>query len=125
MTALGKEKIRVAAAESISVYVSSDEVSALEYKLEYPDGALKAPLKAGDIIGKAKIYSGSEVVGECDVYITEDCEVNAVMQGINAIGDYTKSRAFIATIICFAVLLPIVLISKSRKNSRRKGYRKY
>ncbi len=125
MTALGKEKIRVAAAESLSVYVPDNEISDLNYKLEYPDGALRAPLTAGDVVGKAKVYSGSEVVGECDVIITEDCEVNAVMEVINAIGNYTKSRAFIATLACFAILLPIVLISKSRKHSRRKGYRKY
>ena len=125
MTSLGKEKVRVAAAESLSAYVSADNASNLEYRLEYPDGALRAPLKAGDVIGKVKIYSGNEVVGECDVYITEDCEVNAVMQVINTIGDYTKSRAFLATIVCFAILLPIVLVSQSRKNSRRKGYRKY
>lgn len=125
MTALGNKKVRVAASGSLSAYVPDDEAASIEYKLEYPDGALRAPLKAGDVIGKARVYSGSDVVGECDVYITEDCEVNAVMEVINAIGDYTKSRAFLATIVCFAVLLPIVLISKARKNSRRKGYRKY
>ena len=125
MTALGSKKVRVAAAESLSAYVSEGNEPSLEYRLEYPDGMLRAPLKAGDIVGKVRVYAGSEVVGECDVYVTEDCDVNAVMQVINAIGDYTKSRAFLATIVCFAVLLPIVLVSRVRKNSRRKGYRKY
>ena len=125
MTALGTEKVRVAASDSLSVYVPDGSISDLSYRLEYPDGALRAPLSKGDVIGKAKVYLSGEIVGECDVIITEDCEVNAVMKAINAIGEYTKSRAFIATLVCFAILLPIVLISQSRKNSRRKGYRKY
>ena len=125
MTALGTEKVRVAASDSLSVYVPDGSISDLSYRLEYPDGALSAPLSKGDVIGKAKVYLSGEIVGECDVIITEDCEVNAVMKVINAIGEYTKSRAFIATLVCFAILLPIVLISQSRKNSRRKGYRKY
>ncbi len=125
MTALGTEKVRVAASNSLSVYVPDGSISDLSYRLEYPDGALRAPLSKGDVIGKAKVYLSGEIVGECDVIITEDCEVNAVMKVINAIGEYTKSRAFIATLVCFAILLPIVLISQSHKNSRRKGYRKY
>lgn len=125
MTALGTEKVRVAASDTLSVYVPDGSISDLCYRLEYPDGALRAPLSKGDVIGKAKVYLSGEIVGECDVIITEDCEVNAVMKVINAIGEYTKSRAFITTLVCFAILLPIVLISQSHKNSRRKGYRKY
>ena len=125
MTALGKEKVRVAAGDSLSVYIPESSISDVNYKLEYPDGALKAPLSKGDVIGKARVFLDGEIIGECDVIITEDCEVNEVMEVINAIGDYTKSRAFIATLVCFSLLLPIVLTSKFRKNSRRKGYRKY
>ena len=125
MTALGKTKVRVAAMSSLTAYIPDTSLSDVTYKLEYPDGALRAPLSKGDVIGRAKIFLDGEVVGECDVYITEDCEVNSLMEIIYSIGDYTKSRAFIATLVCFAILLPIVLISKARKNSRRKGYRKY
>ena len=70
---------------------------------------LKAPLKAGDEIGRVTVTSLGEVVGICPLILKEDYEVNAVMLVIDKIGAYTKSRAFAATLLCFIVLSVAVI----------------
>jgi D-alanyl-D-alanine carboxypeptidase len=126
MTALGSEKIDCAAADDLSVYIPDGYHPKISYKIRYASDKLVAPLKAGEIIGTAAVYCDGELVGECDVALTEECQVNSVMKVIAVIGDYTKSRAFIATLVCFAILLPAVLIFKNRgARGRGKRTRRY
>jgi len=125
MTSLGTEKISYAATEELQVYIPDHSNPDITYKTEFNSDKLVAPIKAGESIGKVKIYSNGELVGECDIALVEDCEANAVMKVISAIGDYTKSRAFIATLICFVILLPTVLFFKSKNHAKKAKYKKY
>ena len=125
MTALGSEKISYAAGEDLQVYIPDKSNPDITYKTEFNADKLIAPIKAGESIGKVKIYSNGELVGICDIALIEDCEANAVMKIIAAIGDYTKSRAFIATLVCFVILLPIALIVKGKGHGKKSKYRKY
>ena len=93
------------AADSLSVYtteLSKDMKLASHAEL---NDDIRAPLKAGDIIGKMVVTADGEKIGECDLILTEDYEVNGVMKVIDLLGSYTKSRAFIATIICFVLII--------------------
>lgn len=125
MTALGSKKVAFAAANDCEVYIPNHSNPNVTYKMEYIKDKLIAPIKAGEKIGVARIYCNGELCGECDVILTEDCEANAVLKIINFIGDYTSSRPFIISLICFVILLPIVLIIYRRKNSHRSSYRKF
>ncbi len=122
MTALGSKKVNIATLDELSIYISKDSESDLSYKLSYLSDRLTAPLKAGEKIGTVSVFSNGELVGEGDIALTEDCEVNAFINVVNIIGNYTKSRAFIASIVCFAILLPTVLVIKSRKSRKHGGY---
>ena len=126
MTALGSEKIEYVATDDVKIYIPDHSNPDISYKVQYDSDKLVAPIKAGERIGVVKLYSGGELVGEGEIALSKDCEANGVMKIIGAIGDYTKSRAFIATLICFVILLPIALIIKSRggKSSRAK-YKRY
>ncbi len=125
LTALGKEKIDYAAAEDLSIYIPDISSPKITYKTEYIEKELKAPIKAGEKIGSASVFCNGEKVGECDIVLTEDCEANTVMKVINAIGGYTKSRAFTATIICFVILLPIALIVYKQRSYHHGHTRRY
>ena len=125
MTALGSKRVAYAAATDCEVYIPNHSNPSVTFKTEFIKEKLIAPVKAGDKIGVARIYCNGELCGECDVVLTEDCEANAILKVINFIGDYTSSRPFIISLICFIILLPVVLIIYRRKNSHRTSYRKF
>lgn len=111
------------AAGDLTVYVPAGcEVS---YYVEI-DKDLKAPIEAGTVIGKVVVTADGEKVGEVDLLLKNSYEANSIMVVIDKIGSYTMSRAFIATVICFVVLLASVLIYRyvNRYNSRGKYTRR-
>ena len=113
-------------AEELYVYLpTADRKDDVSYKIELNDD-IRAPLEAGDVIGKVVVSSGGERLGECDLVLKESYEVNGVMKTVDLIGSYVKSRAFIATVICFVVLLAATLVFRrfGRYNSREKFTRK-
>ena len=125
MTALGSKKVAYSTATDCEVYIPNHSNPNVTYKIEYIKDKLTAPVKAGEKIGTARIYCNGELAGECDVVLNEDCEANAVLKIINLLGDYTTSRPFIITLICFVILLPTSLLIYRRKNSHRSSYRKF
>ncbi|MGM9644744.1 MAG: D-alanyl-D-alanine carboxypeptidase family protein [Eubacteriales bacterium] len=124
LTALGSQKVDYALSDDLSVYIPDRSNPSITYKTLFVSDKLKAPIKAGEKIGIVSVYCDGEIVGEGGVVLLEDCESNVFMKAVSALGDYTKSRAFIAAIVCFAVLLPIVLIVKNNR-SHRKYKRRY
>jgi len=110
-------------AGDLTVYVPAGcEVS---YHIEI-DNDLKAPIEAGTVIGKVIATADGDKVGEVDLLLKNSYEANSIMVVIDKIGSYTMSRAFVATIICFVVLLAAVLIYRyvNRYNSRGKYTRR-
>ena len=105
-------------AEDLVVYIPT-ESGEVTYSIDLQKD-LKAPLHAGDEIGRVTVSSSGEVVGTAPLILKEDYEVNAVMLVIDKIGAYTKSRAFIATILCFIILTVAVIAYKrlTRYSSR-------
>ena len=104
------------AADDLTVYVPAGcEVS---YHVEI-DKDLKAPIAEGTVIGKVIATADGDKVGEVDLLLKNSYEANSIMVVIDKIGSYTMSRAFVATIICFVVLLAAVLIYRyvNRYNS--------
>ena len=111
------------AADDLTVYVPAGcEVS---YHVEI-DKDLKAPIAAGTVIGRVIAMADGDKVGEVDLLLKNSYEANAIMVVIDKIGSYTMSRAFVATIICFVVLLAAVMGYRyvNRYNSRGKYTRR-
>ena len=107
---------------AVEVYIPTTTGGDLSYTIDI-DKDLKAPLKAGDEIGRVTVSSYGEIVCVCPLELTEDYEVNAVMLAIDKLGQYTKSRAFVITLISFAVLLVSAIIY--RKNHRYESHGRY
>lgn len=115
---LGKAKIALTMGGDVAYETASELVAyvpkgggTVSWKPVFNDN-LRAPLKAGDVIGKAVATLDGERVGECDIVLTEDCEANGVMKIIDLLGQYTKSRAFIASVIFFVVAMIAVFVYK-------------
>ncbi len=125
MTAFGSEKIDYSTADELYIYIPERSDPDITYRVNYIKEHLVAPIKQGEKIGIVSVYCNGELVGECDVVLGEDVEANFVMYIINAIGAYTKSRAFIATVICFAIVLPIAIYIKKERAIRHGHRRKY
>lgn len=125
LTSLEESDAPYITANALEVYVPTTVSGSLNYTIDI-DKDLKAPLSAGDEIGCVTVTSYGEIVGTCPLLLKEDYEVNNVMLVIDRIGAYTKSRAFVATIVCFIVLLIIALIHRreTRYESRGKYTRK-
>jgi D-alanyl-D-alanine carboxypeptidase len=116
LTALGSSKVDYVVSEDTYVYIPDHSNPTVTYEVEFYEELLRAPIKADTPIGVARIYCNGELSGSCTVTLAEDQESNAVMLIIDKIGQYTKSRAFIAAIICFAVLTVIFLIYNRKRN---------
>ena len=125
MTALGSAKVDCVTLEDLNIYITKQSNPDISYHIEYDTEKLVAPIKAGERIGVVKVYSDGQLVGECPVALTKDCESNGVMQAIAAVGNYTKSRAFIAALIIFVILLPVVLYFSTKGQRHRGKYRRY
>ncbi len=93
-------------AKDLTVYVGAG--SEVSYSIEIDDD-LKAPIEAGTVIGKVIATADGDKVGEVELLLKNSYEANSIMVVIDKIGSYTMSRAFVATVICFAVLLAAVM----------------
>jgi D-alanyl-D-alanine carboxypeptidase (penicillin-binding protein 5/6) len=114
------------AKEDINVYLPTEGESNISYTVEFY-GEVRAPLEAGDVIGKVIITSHGEKIGEGEIAIKESYEANGVMKFVGGLGSYVKSRAFIATLIFFAVAMAVTLFIYFNKPGAfsKKKYRRY
>lgn len=117
-------------ASELSVYIPTDSSydTELSYNILLDAKTVTAPITAGTKVGIVKVFCNGEVVGECELILKDDYEVNGIMLVMDKLGEYTKSRAFIATVICFVVLFVITLVflksSKKIRGRRRQYIRK-
>ena len=114
------------AKEDINVYLPSHGVDSVSYTVELND-VIRAPLTAGDVIGKVMITSNGVKVGEGEIAIKDSYEANGVMKFVGGLGGYVKSRAFIATLVFFAISLSVTLFIYFNKPGAfsRKKYKRY
>lgn len=112
-------------ANDLTVYIPTVGGADIEYTIDLEDD-IKAPIEANTPIGSVSVTCDGVLVGRGELLIKESYEVNGIMLFIDKIGEYTTSRAFIATIICFVVLLAGYFIArKAFKYSPRAKYKRY
>lgn len=108
-------------AESLDVYIPTDSLydTELSYNIMLDSDYIEAPVKSGTRVGEVRVYCNGVSVGSCELVLKEDYSVNSIMLIIDTIGNYTTSRAFIATLICFAILTSgAVFLANTRRGAR-------
>lgn len=114
-------------AEDVSIYIPTNSEyynNKVTRSIELVSNSLKAPVKKGDRVGIMKIYYDGECVAKCDLVLSDSRHNNAILSAIDAVADYTQSRAFVITLITLIILLPSVIIfikMKNRRGSHRNG----
>lgn len=80
---------------------------------------VKAPIKKGDVLGKAEILYGDTVVATVDLVAAEDVDLNIFLLIIGTIGDILSTPVFKVLFIILAILLVIYILLIIRKNRIR------
>ncbi len=114
-------------ADALDVYIPTDATYDIElsYNILLDSKSFTAPIDAGSKVGVVRVHCNGEVVGECELILKDGYETNGIMLAIDTLGEYTKSRAFISTVVCFVILLVAFIIyskSHSSMHSKRKHY---
>lgn len=124
------DHLRLIPAEEISALVpSGTETGSLVIRPvenETPK-VVKAPIKKGDVIGKAEILYGSDVVATVDLVAAEDVSLNVFLLIIGVIKDVFSTLIFKILFTIFLILLIIyilLIVRKNRIKAKRKKIRK-
>ena len=111
MTGVSKSKAELVPVKDLTVYLPKgvDFEDHLTITTHLDDGELKAPLKAGDVVGTVTVSYDGRVVGRADLTVTEDFKSNGFLTVLMGFRDYLLSRAFLIALAVFVVLLLIYL----------------
>jgi D-alanyl-D-alanine carboxypeptidase (penicillin-binding protein 5/6) len=77
---------------------------------------VKAPIKKGDVVGKAEILYGEDIVATVDLVAAEDVELNIFLLILGTIKDIFSTTIFKILFAIAAVLLMIYILLIIRKN---------
>ena len=111
MTGLSSSRAQLVLPDGLSVYLPDDaDVSAdLSENLILTNGSLDAPLTAGETVGTLTVKYKGEVIASAAVAVTEDFAVSGFLAHMQDFKEYLKSRAFFASLSCFALLLALYI----------------
>jgi len=123
--ATGVDHVTLEASDSLTIYLPSD--TDLEKEIEYSWTSnvekLQAPVKKGDLVGHVTVLYKGEPIGSAKLVSTADIERNEVLFGLHRISEFTKSKFFIATVVCMVVFSLVYVLGKAfllgRKNKSR------
>lgn len=88
---------------------------------------VKAPIKKGDVIGKAEVLYGNDVVATVDLVAADDVDLNIILGFFGIIKTIFSSLIFKILFAILAILLIVYIILVIRKNrimAKRKKIRK-
>lgn len=133
--AWGKNSIQLVPEKNINAIVPKDfKESEIKIETKVPD-SIDAPVKKGDVIGKAVVYySGSEVkdktkLAEVNLVSSETVDRSGILNVLSVIQKVVFSNWFIVVIAAIVVLLIIYIIISSivkrRSRKRRRNVRRY
>lgn len=111
MTGTSKSKADVTLPAPLKVYLPSgvDMASEVSVTWQLHEKKLTAPLVSGQEVGIVTVMYDGEVVGTSPLIVTEDFKRNGFLNLMDGFRGYLTSRAFIATAVCFVILLVLYL----------------
>ncbi len=118
MTGISKSEAKLTAKEPLAIYLPA-EVEAdvlLDFSVTLTDGALTAPLSAGQVVGSVAVLYEGHVVGRTELTVGEDFARSSFLDGLMGFREYLCSRAFwIAVMVFLALLLPFLHMTSPTK----------
>ena len=103
--ATGVDHVTLVASDSLTVYLPADTdiEKEITYSCTTNMESLQAPVKKGDLAGRITVLYNGEPIGTSDLISTADVERSDMLYGLHRISEFTKSKFFIATIVCIVI----------------------
>ena len=123
--ATGVDHVTLVASDSLSVYLPADTDIEKEITFSWTTNTeqLQAPVKKGDLAGRVTVLYNGEPIGTSDLIATADIERSDMLYTLHNISEFTKSKFFIATIICIVIFSIAYVFGKAfilgRRNRKR------
>lgn len=121
------DHIRLVPANDVTalVPVGTDGSSVLiEPIAEETPSCVNAPIKKGDVIGKARVVYAQTEITTVDLVAAEDVNVNVFLWVLNALKNVVTSPFFIVIAVIVAVVAVIYLVMLYKNKSRRRNARR-
>lgn len=97
--AWGRDTVDIYPAESFTTLMPSHvEPSSIMIKTDLPE-TVDAPLKKGQVLGKAQLIYGSEVIGTVDVVAGETIQRSELLYFLNLVSNLFQSTAFVIILV--------------------------
>ena len=124
---LSTDHVRLVPSKDITalVPVGTDSGSVLVevVKSETPE-SVKAPVKKGDVMGKARVLYADEEIATVDLVAAEDVNVNVLLWALDKLYNIISSPIFIIIIALILVVVVLHYMVSSKQSKRRKRRRK-
>ena len=122
--------VTVAPEKTVAVFLPTDVDVAkeIEYSWSTKDETLKAPLKAGQVVGqisatyKAPGEEESKVLASCNLVVTSDVEGSEFLAVLDRIEKFTKSVGFIAGVVFAVIVAVIIVLFKARRKKSASNF---
>ena len=108
-------------AKTVTVFLptSIDPERDLELHFTKLLDSLAAPVRAGDVVGTVTVTLGDDIVGTTDLVTTGDVDRSEFLYVLSQIEDFTKSKFFIATLVCVVVLTLVYIFGTAFIRGRK------
>ena len=119
MTGVSKSESKMLAGEDLLAYMPrSLDTAMLTTACHYDSTPLVAPIAQGEAVGKVTVSYGGCVLGSVRIVAGTEFAENGFLVFMSAFGNYLYSRAFIATLVCFIILI-VIYIRRVTVNGKR------
>lgn len=116
----------VADKKTNAIVMSSFDKSTIIVETVDKPAEISAPVKKGDVICKAKVIFGGEIITQVDLVAAEDVELSTFLTIINALKGFfslTVVKIVIATVILFAVVYVFLVFNNTKKGKAKRKKR--
>lgn len=123
--ATGIDYMTLVSGETLSVFLPSDTDISKEISLSWTTDSeeLQAPVQKGQTVGRVTAMYKDEPIGTADLIATADISRSDLLYGLYKIGQFTKSRFFIAALVSAVVLSIVYVLGTAYLRQRRKNSR--
>ena len=104
----------------ISVLPKDADESTIVIKTELSSDSVKAPVKKGQVLGKAQVVFAENVIGEVDLVVGEDVKANPVLKFVDILKSIFTSTVMIVVYVVLAVGL-VAFVAKCIAMNYSKG----
>lgn len=105
------------------------ETSEVTYKYYLYSETLSAPLEAGKRVGTVDFYYNGEIIASAPLAISEDIPANEFLLFVEGVRDIITGRAFVISLLSFAILSSVYFLffdrKLTKKRTKRINYKKF